>query len=76
MGIAKVQTMRSKELLPKKLREIPNLNEIDWKYEIPDWPNTATKDQSMPSEHNDTLILQTIDFLLDKNLTKSANDLL
>ena len=44
MGIAKVQKMRESNLLPKKMKEIPNLAEIDWKYEIPDWPNTSTKD--------------------------------
>ena len=44
MAIAKVQRMRETELLPKKTKIIPNLGEINWKYEIPDWPNTVTKD--------------------------------
>jgi len=36
--------MRDTDLLPKKTKIIPNLSEISWKYEIPDWPNTVTKD--------------------------------
>ena len=44
MAIAKVQQMRESDLLPKKTKIIPNLAEINFKYEIPDWPNTVTKD--------------------------------
>lgn len=68
--------MRESELLPKKTKIIPNLAEINWKYEIPDWPNTVTKDQTMPAAENDKLIFEIIEFLLNKEMVSTSNDLL
>ena len=76
MGIAKVQRMRQLELLPKKLKVIPNLNEINFKYEIPDWPNTATKDQTMPADNNDQLMFEIMNFMLERNITVVSWELL
>ena len=76
MAIAKVTRMRELELLPKKLREIPNLQEMNFKYEIPEWEKIQTKDQSMPAEHNDNLIYEMIDFLASETIVPLSNDLL
>ena len=60
--------MWESDLLPKKTKIIPNLAEINWKYEVPDWPNTVTKDQTMPASHNDKLIFEMINFLLSSEM--------
>jgi len=76
MAIAKVQKMRESDLLPKKTKIIPNLAEINWKYEIPDWPNTVTKDQTMPAQNNDLLIFEVIEFLNNQEVVSLSNELL
>ena len=68
IAIAKVQRMRELELLPRKVREIPNLNEINFKLERPNWANIATKDQSMDSKDNDKLFFEVIEFMLSYNI--------
>ena len=76
IAIAKVQRMRELELLPRRVREIPNLNEINFKLERPNWNNITTKDQNMDSKENDKLFFEVIDFLLKNHLIKVANSLL
>jgi hypothetical protein len=68
--------MRECELLPKKTKMIPNLAEINWKYEVPDWPNTVTKDQTMPPQANDKLIYEMINFLLSSEMIQTSTELL
>jgi tetratricopeptide (TPR) repeat protein len=76
IAIAKVQRMRELELLPRKVRQIPNLNEINFKLERPNWDIIATKDQNMDSKENDKLFFEVISFMLKFNLTKIAASLL
>lgn len=68
--------MRESELLPKKTKIIPNLAEINWKYENTDWSITQTKDQTMPSQANDKLIFDMINFLLSSEMVRTSNELL
>lgn len=76
IAIAKVQRMRELELLPRKVREIPNLNEINFKLERPNWANIATKDQTMDSKENDKLFFEVIEFMLTHYITSVADSLL
>ena len=76
IAIAKVQRMRELELLPRKVRHIPNLSEIVFKLERPNWDTTTTKDQGMDSKENDKLFFEVVDFTLQHNLTKIASSLL
>lgn len=68
--------MRELELLPRRVREIPNLNEINFKLERPNWNNITTKDQGMDSKENDKLFFEAIEFMLKHNLTAVASKLL
>lgn len=68
--------MRELEILPRKIREIPNLNEINFKLERPNWDAIATKDQNMDSKDNDKLFFEVIEFMLRHKLIKVANNLL
>jgi tetratricopeptide (TPR) repeat protein len=76
IAIAKVQRMRELEILPRKVREIPNLDEINFKLERPNWNNITTKDQGMDSKENDKLFFEVIEFMLKHNLTAVASKLL
>ena len=60
--------MRELELLPRKVRVIPNLNEINFKLERPNWDTIVTKDQNMDSKENDKLFFEVISFMLKHNL--------
>lgn len=68
--------MRELELLPRKVREIPNLNEINFKLERPNWDNIATKDQTMDSKENDKLFFEVVEFMLKHNLPGIADRVL
>jgi tetratricopeptide (TPR) repeat protein len=76
IAIAKVQRMRELEIIPKKIKEIPNLNEINYKLERPNWGSIVTKDQNMDAKENDKLFSDVIEFMLGHNLTKVAANLL
>jgi hypothetical protein len=76
IAIAKVQRMRDLGHLPRKIREIPNLNEINFKLERPNWNNIVTKDQNMDGKENDKLFFEVIQYMLDLNLTNVADNLL
>ena len=76
IAIAKVERMRELEIIPKKIKQIPNLNEINFKLERPNWENIATKDQNMEGKENDKLFFEVIEFMLKYHLTKIASNLL
>ncbi|CAI2380126.1 unnamed protein product [Moneuplotes crassus] len=76
VAIAKVQRMRELDIIPKKIKEIPNLNEINFKLERPNWDTIVTKDQSMEAKDNDKLFFEVIEFMLKHHLTKIADSLL
>lgn len=76
MAIAKVKKMVELGNLPNQGGEKFNPNDINLKHEIPDWKNTVTKDQNMEANENDSLYLDLIEFLLQRNLKSTSNALL
>ena len=59
-----------KSSIPKNLRTQPV---SEFKVEIIDFRSVNTKDQQLPSEQNDLMFFEFVDFLLENNLYNIAD---